>query len=153
MSSAKSLSPTTIWTLTALSLRQGQGLVGDGRARPAPVSADPVDQGDARRRGHRAAPHGDLFRGRPVRLAGWLAALLRRKKSGGGVLQDIGTHALDLLTWWLGPLTVVHYSDDAMGGIEANAWSASATTETDVRVRLSRDWARPNRYHFEGDRG
>lgn len=76
-----------------------------------------------------------------------------KMESGGGVLQDIGTHCLDLLNWWLGTPTDVHYSDDAMGGIEANCLVRLSYDETDVRVRLSRDWARPNRYHFEGDRG
>jgi myo-inositol 2-dehydrogenase / D-chiro-inositol 1-dehydrogenase len=76
-----------------------------------------------------------------------------RIESGGGVLQDIGTHCLDLLNWWLGTPTDINYSDDAMGGIEANCLVRLRYDEIDVRVRLSRDWAQPNRYHFEGDRG
>ena len=32
----------------------------------------------------------------------------------------MGPHALDLLSWWLGDLRVVSYSDDAVDGIEVN---------------------------------
>jgi predicted dehydrogenase len=44
-----------------------------------------------------------------------------RREMGGGVLTDIGTHVLDLLLWWLGEPDRVSYSDDAMGGVEADA--------------------------------
>lgn len=39
--------------------------------------------------------------------------------AGGGVLLTFGVHMLDLLSWWLGPLRVVRYRDDAVGGVEA----------------------------------
>ena len=38
----------------------------------------------------------------------------------GGVLADIGSHVVDLLAWWFGDCQVLEYSDDAMGGVEAN---------------------------------
>ncbi len=71
----------------------------------------------------------------------------------GGVLQDVGTHCLDLLTWWFGEPTSTRYADDAMGGVEANCELALTFGATEAHVRLSRDWARPNRYVVEGTRG
>lgn len=44
-----------------------------------------------------------------------------RKTSGGGVLLDIGSHALDTLTWWLGGGNVTGYRDDSLGGVESDA--------------------------------
>ncbi|HEX2574958.1 MAG TPA: Gfo/Idh/MocA family oxidoreductase [Aquihabitans sp.] len=72
---------------------------------------------------------------------------------GGGVLQDIGVHCLDLLSWWLGPPTSVAYEDDAMGGTEANCRISLTHGDVPATVRLSRDWARPNRYVFRGRDG
>ena len=70
-----------------------------------------------------------------------------------GVLQDIGTHCLDLLTWWLGPPTAVAYADDAMGGVEANCSVSLTFGQVPATVRLSRDWPRPNRYLLTGRDG
>lgn len=39
--------------------------------------------------------------------------------AGGGVLVDSGSHLLDLLRWCVGPSELVHYRDDAAGGVEA----------------------------------
>ena len=77
-----------------------------------------------------------------------------RSGLSGGVLLDIGVHLLDLLGWWWGEPLDVDYEDDAMGGIEANCrlrltYAAGFSGE----VRLSRDWALPNRYVIEGSRG
>ena len=44
-----------------------------------------------------------------------------RKTSGGGVLLDIGSHTLDILTWWLGSGKVAGYRDDSLGGVESDA--------------------------------
>jgi predicted dehydrogenase len=44
---------------------------------------------------------------------------LKRREAGGGVLVDFGSHVFDALSWWLGPLTVLGYEDDAFGGVEA----------------------------------
>lgn len=74
-------------------------------------------------------------------------------QSGGGVLQDVGTHALDLLAWWCGPLRLISYEDDAMGGVEANSLVHLESNVAEIRVQLSRDWARPNRVRIAGEEG
>ena len=51
-----------------------------------------------------------------------------RDRMGGGVLIDFGVHMLDLLVWWLGPLEVESYRDDAEGGVE---------TECELRLRTA----------------
>ncbi|MCI0431915.1 MAG: Gfo/Idh/MocA family oxidoreductase [Rhodospirillales bacterium] len=85
----------------------------------------------------------------PVRSPGYFT----RAASGGGVLMDIGAHALDLLGWWFGPCTALSYEDDAMGGVEAECRIALSFGEIDGEVRLSRMWQRPNRYEIVGTRG
>ena len=88
---------------------------------------------------------------------GWPAAshgYFDRQEARGGVLMDIGVHALDLLQWWLGKPAIVAFADDAMGGIEANCLIhcrlAEGATGT---LRLSRDCALANRYAIRGTRG
>lgn len=76
-----------------------------------------------------------------------------RATSGGGVLLDIGTHCLDLLSWWFGRPILLSYEDDAMGGVEANCLVHLDYSGIDVRVRLSRDWPRPNRAQLHGSHG
>lgn len=45
---------------------------------------------------------------------------LNKEKAGGGVLMDLGTHALDQLFWWLGKEESFEYYDDSYGGVEAD---------------------------------
>jgi predicted dehydrogenase len=72
----------------------------------------------------------------------------------GGVLLDIGAHLLDLLVWWWGAPLAVHYEDDAMGGVEANCrLRLTFAPGFSGEVRLSRDWALPNRWVIEGTKG
>lgn len=65
-----------------------------------------------------------------------------RERAGGGVLIDTGSHALDLLTWLLGPLLVTDYADDSHGGVEADCeirlCAQALTGRPEVAVRLSR---------------
>lgn len=75
------------------------------------------------------------------------------RRASGGVLHDIGTHCLDLLSWWLGPPSSVAYEDDAMGGVEANCRISLTFGDVPATVRLSRDWSRPNRYVITGRDG
>lgn len=82
------------------------------------------------------------------------AAYFGREAGGGGVLMDIGVHALDLLTWWLGEPGEIAYEDDAMGGIEANCrMRCRFAGGAAGRLRLSRDCELSNRYVLRGTRG
>lgn len=93
------------------------------------------------------------FEGGPFR---WPVASQRyfsQEVSGGGVFQDIGTHAVDLLTWWFGEPSDLSYEDDAMGGVEANCRLVLRYPGFEATLRLSRDWARPNRYEIRGSLG
>ncbi|UVF18435.1 Gfo/Idh/MocA family oxidoreductase [Microvirga terrae] len=92
------------------------------------------------------------FEGGPMSWPVHSPAYFSRSLSGGGVLQDIGTHALDLLTWWFGPPLAVDYEDDAMGGVEANCRVVLDYPEFQAVVRLSRDWQQPNRWFIEGEK-
>lgn len=76
-----------------------------------------------------------------------------RASSGGGALQDIGTHCLDLVTWWLGAPSTVAYADDAFGGVEANCLVTLDYPTFQAKIRLSRDWAQPNVYRITGTKG
>ncbi len=95
----------------------------------------------------------ECFEGGPFAWPVRSTEYFRPVAGNGGVLQDIGTHCLDLLVWWLGAPTSLSYADDAMGGVEANCSIDLAFGSAQVKVRLSRDWARPNRYVLRGDRG
>ncbi len=95
----------------------------------------------------------DWFEGGPFLWPVASARYFSNEESGGGVLQDIGTHALDLLSWWCGAPSLLAYEDDAMGGVEANALVRLDCNGANVRMRLSRDWARPNRVEIVGERG
>lgn len=95
----------------------------------------------------------ECFEGGPFEWPIRSADSFRRSAGGVGLLHDIGTHCVDLLVWWLGLPTEVAYEDDAMGGIEANCRIDLRFESLTATVRLSRDWARPNRYVITGTDG
>jgi predicted dehydrogenase len=93
---------------------------------------------------------GDASFGWPVASPGYF----RRSEAHGGVLLDIGVHALDLMLWWLGEPIETVYQDDAMGGLEVNCRLRCTFANGAVgEVRLSRDCALANRYTLRGTRG
>ncbi len=73
--------------------------------------------------------------------------------SGGGVLADVGTHVVDLLTGWLGEAEFIGYRDDAMGGVEANALLDLSFQGAPATLHLSRDWGRPNAIELVFEKG
>jgi predicted dehydrogenase len=95
----------------------------------------------------------ECFEGGPFRWPVQSASYFAKDVGNGGVLQDIGSHALDLLIWWLGEPTSVAYEDDSMGGVEANCRVDLRFGDVAASLRLSRDWARPNRYLITGADG
>jgi predicted dehydrogenase len=97
--------------------------------------------------------HFSIDEGGPFR---WPAgpSFFDRTQTRGGVLFDIGVHVFDLLGWWLGAPTELRYSDDAMGGLEANAFVELGFDHgVRGRIHLSRDWPTANQYRFVFERG
>ena len=122
---------------------------------PPPPSRDARDQG---------APRGQASSGGSAQLRGlraarshWPVSSPRYFTQGGlGRRAFFKTSARTRWTssrWWCGPLTVIDYADDAMGGVEANASVRLRAGEADVRMRLSRDWERPNLATIRGELG
>ena len=60
------------------------------------------------------------------------------RRENGGVLANIGVHALDLVAYLCGPLVPVTYEDDWQGGAEANAqYELRTNFGARVTIRLS----------------
>jgi predicted dehydrogenase len=95
----------------------------------------------------------EIFEGGPFQWPVSSPAYFDPDAGALGVLEDIGSHVLDLLCWWLGTPNRIEYSDDVMGGVAANCRIELTFNDAIANVRLSRDWHRPNRWKFSGDTG
>ncbi len=81
-------------------------------------------------------------------------ALFDRTQTPGGVLYDLGVHVFDLLGWWLGDPAGLRYADDAMGGLEANAFvHLEYAKGVTGGIHLSRDWPTAQQQRFVFERG
>jgi predicted dehydrogenase len=77
-----------------------------------------------------------------------------RRISGGGVLMDSGVHTLDLLQWWLGPIEVVEFFDDAApNGVECDCVAELHAQGARGSLRMSRAVELSNLYRLEFERG
>jgi predicted dehydrogenase len=95
----------------------------------------------------------DLEEGSPFGWASASAYWLDRRRAGGGVLVDIGSHVLDLVRHWLGELQIERYVDDAHGGVEANARIELAAGDVPGTVELSRTRALRGTIRITCERG
>jgi nucleoside-diphosphate-sugar epimerase/predicted dehydrogenase len=82
---------------------------------------------------------------------------LDRRKAGGGVLVDWGTHNLDGLHWLFGAgLELVSYQDDSLGGVEANCnlnlKLRTANQDIPSQVVLSRTRELSNKIAIQGEK-
>jgi predicted dehydrogenase len=95
----------------------------------------------------------DLEEGSPFGWSSASAYWLDRRRAGGGVLVDIGSHVLDLVRHWLGELRIERYADDAHGGVEANARVELSAGGIDGTVELSRTRALRGTIRITCERG
>jgi predicted dehydrogenase len=77
-----------------------------------------------------------------------------RKSAGGGVLMDSGVHNLDLLQWWLGPIEVVEFLDDAApNGVECDCIAELQAQGARGSLRMSRSVELLNNFRLQFERG
>lgn len=95
----------------------------------------------------------EIHEGGPFNWPAASPSFFQKQATPGGVLLDIGIHVFDLLLWWLGQPLELSHEDDAMGGLEINTCTRFRHTSASGLVRLSRDWATPQRYRFLFENG
>ena len=84
------------------------------------------------------------------------AAVFNPRQSLGGVFIDTGSHALDLLCWWVGDKNFkLDYKDDNHGGVEADCSLSVDYFESSVKaeIKLSRIRNMPNEFIVTGTKG
>lgn len=87
-------------------------------------------------------------------IYGWPAKDTRMFEPGvgGGVVTGSGIHSLDLLLWWMGEAESVSYSDDAMGGVEADCeFTLDFPSGSRAMVEFSRTRALRNTWIIRGE--
>jgi predicted dehydrogenase len=71
--------------------------------------------------------------------------------------MDSGVHTLDLLQWWLGPIGVIEFLDDAAAnGVECDCVAelqAGLSASARGSLRMSRSVELPNVYRLQFERG
>ena len=60
---------------------------------------------------------------------------------GGGILYDIGSHVLDMLSLWFKTPRIKRYLDDSRGGVDTNAF-AEIETESGIAGTIELSWTR-----------
>ena len=80
-----------------------------------------------------------------------------RDSTAGGVFFDTGIHMVDALLWLFGDMSDIEYSDDSLGGVEANAELRGSMVVNGRKVpgRLSFSWTdvRRNGIRVQGGAG
>ena len=76
-----------------------------------------------------------------------------KKQAGGGVLIDMGAHAIDLIIWLFGKPTKIEYRDDSRGEIEANCQIDFRFEDITGKIELSRDRTLRNTFKIIGQKG
>jgi predicted dehydrogenase len=74
--------------------------------------------------------------------------LLKKEKSGGGVMMDTAVHSLDQIIYWLGYPDHLNYNDDYQGGVESTAELKLQYKVTEVFAKYSRIKPLKNSYIF-----
>jgi predicted dehydrogenase len=76
-----------------------------------------------------------------------------KKRAGGGVLMDLGSHVVDTLIYLFGDIKVQSYFDDSYGGVEANCVIHLRYHGVSGKVRLSREKRLKNMLSISFERG